>query len=295
MRVSVSIISRTMRGTRSARRWTQPVSRTSVCPSIRATDRLPPRISRATDWYGTMLMPRPDATIDLMISTFSVSATTRGLMSARTKNSSMTRRVLEPPSNRMNGCRDERGRRDRPCRSPAGVPQAPRAAVPRESTGTVASAGSSIGSVSKPEVGAARPQLAQQARRAAGDHLDVDVGVVPAELLQQRREDVEAHRHAADEPQRAGQLLLRVEDAFGRVADVGEHPMAQLQQRFAGRRDLDAAAEPDEQRLLEFFFEQQDLTADRRLRDVQPRAGGGERTALGNRAQDFELSQIHRH
>ena len=28
-------------------------------------------------------MPRPDATIDLMISMFSVSATTRGLMSAR--------------------------------------------------------------------------------------------------------------------------------------------------------------------------------------------------------------------
>jgi len=31
-------------------------------------------------------MPRPDATIDLMISTFSVSATMLGWMSARMKN-----------------------------------------------------------------------------------------------------------------------------------------------------------------------------------------------------------------
>ena len=59
-------------------------------------------------------------------------------------------------------------------------------------------------------------------------------------------------------------------------------------------RDLDPPAEPDEQRLVEFFLEQQDLPADRRLRDVQPRARGRERAAVRDRPEDFELSQIHR-
>ena len=103
--MSVAIISCTMRGTRSRRRWTQPVSRTSVWPSIRATVSVPPRISRATDWNGTMLMPRPDATIDLMISTFSVSATTRGLISRADEELVDARGACSiPSSNRMNGC-----------------------------------------------------------------------------------------------------------------------------------------------------------------------------------------------
>ena len=152
-----------------------------------------------------------------------------------------------------------------------------------------------MGSVSSPRSAAARPQLAQQPRRAAGDHLDVDVGMVPAELLEQRREHVEAHRHPADQPQRPRQLLLRVEDALGGVADVREDAMAQLEQRLADRRDLDAPAEPDEQRLLELLLEQQDLPADGRLGDVQARAGRGEGPAFGDRAQDFELSQIHKY
>ena len=89
------------------------------------------------------------------------------------------------------------------------------------------------------------------------------------------------------------ELLLRVEDALGRVADVGEDPVAQLQQRLADRRDLDAPPEPDEQRLLELFLEQQDLSADRRLGDMQAGARRGEGPAFGDRSQDFELSQIH--
>ena len=145
----------------------------------------------------------------------------------------------------------------------------------------------------QPEIGGAGPQLAHQPRRPAGDHLDVDVGMTLPELLQQRREHVEADRHAAHEPQRAGQLLLVIEDLAGRVADVREHAVAQLEELLPGRRDLDPSAEAEEERLLEFLLEQQDLPADRRLRDVQPRAGGGERAALGNGAQNLELSQIH--
>ena len=50
-----------------------------------------------------MLMPSPEATIDLMISTFSVSATMRGLICSRTKNSSSVRRVFDPCSKTTNG------------------------------------------------------------------------------------------------------------------------------------------------------------------------------------------------
>ena len=67
----------------------------------------------------------------------------------------------------------------------------------------------------------------------------------------------------------------------------------ELQQRFAGRRDADAAPDAQEDRLLQLVFEQQDLPADRRLRDVQLVAGGGERASLGNGANDFELAKVH--
>src|SRR5438270_709274 len=49
--------------------------------------------------------------------------------------------------------------------------------------------------------------------------------------------------------------------------------MTELQQRLAGGGDLDAASQADEEPFVEFVLEQENLTADRRLRDVQPRAG----------------------
>ena len=107
-----------------------------------------------------------------------------------------------------------------------------------------------------------RPQLTHEARRATRNDLDVDVWVAAAELFQKRWEHVETHRHAADQAKRAGECLFGIENAFRRIADIREHSVAQLQQDFTGRRDLDTPAEPDEQRLLEFFFEEEDLTAD---------------------------------
>ena len=70
---------------------------------MRATRSVPPRISRATDWNGTMLMPRPDATIDLMISTFSVSATIARLDVGRDEELVDDAARVRPVSNRMNG------------------------------------------------------------------------------------------------------------------------------------------------------------------------------------------------
>ena len=85
--------------------------------------------------------------------------------------------------------------------------------------------------------------------------------------------------------------LLLVGDAGGRVVDVVEDAMAELQQRLAGGGDLDAAAEPDEQPLVELVLEQQDLPADRRLRDVQLGAGAGEGAGFGDGPDDFQLAR----
>ena len=84
-----------------------------------------------------------------------------------------------------------------------------------------------------------------------------------------------------------------VADGRDRVLQVLKDAMAQLEQRFAGRRDADAAADAMEDRLAELVLEQQDLPADRRLRDVQLLAGGGERSGVGDGADDLELPQVH--
>ena len=89
------------------------------------------------------------------------------------------------------------------------------------------------------------------------------------------------------------QRFARVADGRDRVLQVLEDAMAQLQQRFAGRRDADAPADAMEDRLAELVLEQQDLAADGRLRDVQLLAGGGERAGVGDGADDLELPEVH--
>ena len=117
--------------------------------------------------------------------------------------------------------------------------------------------------------------------------------MLPLQLGQKRRKHVEAHRHAAEQPDLPAQRLLAVGDPGNRVLQVLEDAMRQLQQRVAGRSDPDAAADAEKDRLLQLFFEQQDLAADRRLRDVQLVAGGGERAGLGDGANDLELTKVH--
>ena len=69
-----------------------------------AAEQLLVRTSAAAACHGMMLMPRPCRTIALMISTFSVSMMMSGSMPSRVKNSSTSRRVIDPVSNRTNGC-----------------------------------------------------------------------------------------------------------------------------------------------------------------------------------------------
>ena len=68
-------------------------------------------------------------------------------------------------------------------------------------------------------------------------------------LREQRRKDVETDRHAADQAQRAAQRFLLVADGGDGVLQVLEDAVAQLQQRFARRRDPDAPPDAMEDRL----------------------------------------------
>ena len=83
-----------------------------------------------------------------------------------------------------------------------------------------------------------------------------------------------------------------LDDCRRGLAHVSENAVAELQKSFPGRRQPDLPAEPHEQRFLEFFFEQEDLSADSGLRDVQEPGGRRERAAVGYCLDDFELAQV---
>ena len=69
--------------------------------------------------------------------------------------------------------------------------------------------------------------------------------------------------------------------------------MTQLEQRLAGRGDPDAPADAVKDRLAELVLEDQNLPADRGLRDVQLLPGGSKGAGLSNGSNDFELPEIH--
>jgi hypothetical protein len=69
--------------------------------------------------------------------------------------------------------------------------------------------------------------------------------------------------------------------------------VAEPEQLLAGRRDANLPADPEEQRLVELVFEQQNLTADGGLGEVEVPARAGEGASLRDGAEDLELPEVH--
>ena len=115
----------------------------------------------------------------------------------------------------------------------------------------------------------------------------------PFQVLEERWKHIQAHRHAAGEAQPPAQRPRVIGDRAECVADVLEDALSELHQALGGRRHPDLPAHAQEQRLAQFLLEQQDLPADGRLRDAQLPPARGERSGLGNRLKDLELSQVH--
>ena len=136
---------------------------------MRATARLPPRISRATDWIGNdadAKARRDHRLDDLDVLGFGDDARLDvGADEELVDHASRVGAALEQDERLPH----ERGGGDGPA---VGEPVAGRHARSSNSsriTGTVASAESSMGSVSRPRSAAPDAQLAHQPRRAAGD------------------------------------------------------------------------------------------------------------------------------
>ena len=113
------------------------------------------------------------------------------------------------------------------------------------------------------------------------------------QVFEERGEHIQADGHAARQPERAAQLAGAVRDDTDGFPHVLKDALAELHQAFGGRRHPHLAPDPQEQRLAELLFEQHDLPADGGLRHVELPAACGERAGLGNRLENFELSQIH--
>ena len=82
-------------------------------------------------------------------------------------------------------------------------------------------------------------------------------------------------------------------DGADGVAHVLKHALSELDEAFGRGRHAHVPADAQKQRLAEFFLEQGNLPADRRLRHVQLPSARGERSGVGNRLQNFKLTQVH--
>ena len=100
--------------------------------------------------------------------------------------------------------------------------------------------------------------------------------MLPLQLGEQRREDIQHDGHAAEHANLPAEGLLAVGDAGNRVLEILKDAIRQLQQGLAGRRNADAAADTQKYRLLQLIFEQENLPADGRLGHVEFVSGRGE-------------------
>ena len=145
----------------------------------------------------------------------------------------------------------------------------------------------------QPGVDAAAADLLHRPPRQGDRQPHVQVRVDPAEVLEQRRKHVKAHGHAARQPKRAAQLARPVGNRADRLAHVQEHALAQLHEAFRRRRHPHLTADAQKQRLAQLLLEQENLAADRRLRDVQLPPARGEGAGLGDGLENLQLAKVH--
>ena len=237
-------------------------------------------------------MPSPVFTIALMISTFSVSMTIVGSICSLAKNRSITRRVAEPDLEEHERLAREIARRH-------ATPARQRMARRRHDQQLFAhdrnrhQIGLVDGQRQQPCIDAAGANLVHRLLGRRDPQPDVELRMNAPQIFEERREHIQADGHAARQPERAAQLARAIRDDADRFPDVLKDALAELNEAFGRRRHPNLPPDPEEQRLAELLFEQHDLPADGGLRHVELPAARGERPGLGNRLQDFELSQIH--
>ena len=112
----------------------------------------------------------------------------------------------------------------------------------------------------------------------------------PRELGQQAREEVVAGADHGDRKRAAGDALQAGHRFLGLV-ELPEDGATLRDQLLACGRQVDASAQPLEERQPGVALELADLRGDRRLREVQLLRGAGEAQVLRDRLEDLELPE----
>jgi hypothetical protein len=118
------------------------------------------------------------------------------------------------------------------------------------------------------------------------------LGVVLLGCLEQGGQRVEAHHRGIAEPQRHNGVVAGEASVLGGALQRGERKRRLVEQRSARGGELDPSARAHEQRRTEGVLELADLTAQRRLRDVQARGGAAEMEFLSDGQEVAERARL---
>ena len=142
------------------------------------------------------------------------------------------------------------------------------------------------------EVEAALQHLDADLPRGHAADVDLDARELPAEVLEERQQDVDRRFVGAD--QHAPPLqIAQVADRGIRLLRQPHQPLRVVEEHASGLGELAVLRRPVEQALAEVVLETLDGLADGRLRPVQPGRSPGKASLRGDRQKDLQLSQIH--
>jgi hypothetical protein len=110
-----------------------------------------------------------------------------------------------------------------------------------------------------------------------------------------RRERAQQHGASGADVELSGLARADRPRLFDRLPDLPQNRSCAVEERGAGRRQLDPAAGAQKQRSLQLRFEILDLLTERRLGDPQPISRRGKAQLLGHGQEISQVTKLHRY
>ena len=123
--------------------------------------------------------------------------------------------------------------------------------------------------------------------------LDPDLGIAIEELAEARRQPIGAEPDRRRDAQLAVRLLARIDEAGSRRLDLELHLERGAEQGFARLGQDEASRMAMEERHADLFLERGNLTAHRRLAELEHVARMSEAADFGRRTEDTQSIPIH--
>lgn len=143
------------------------------------------------------------------------------------------------------------------------------------------------------------PEVERAAEHFPGDlpgrdaaHLDLGVGMIRTETLDDREQDVHRPFVGADQHAAAPQILQLANRVLGFRLELRE-ALCVVEQQLARLGQTPALRGPVEQPLVELVLQPPDRLADGGLRPVQALRGAREAALVGDGEEDLQLGEIH--